>query len=252
MTTKDEGGLARQPNASIKYLPQKKMYDTLSNMLKPRLDTLPAAQQALWPELSATPKAFTLYGGTAIALRIGHRVSVDFDFFSQEPFSPITLHRSVPYLAGGVLQQSAPNTLTVRVERGGPVQVSFFGALGLGQVEPHEVVEGPQFQVASLVDLSGMKAATVTQRVEAKDYIDIHALLTQAKIPLEVMLSAAHIIYGDEASTLLMLKAISYHEEPALASLAKGMRQDLVNAVRAVDVTRLPALDAVRARKPRS
>jgi hypothetical protein len=46
----------------------------------PHLNTLLAPQRALWPELGATPGAFTLYGGTALALRIGHRTSIDFDF----------------------------------------------------------------------------------------------------------------------------------------------------------------------------
>ena len=47
---------------------------------QPRLDILPASQRTLWPELDATPDHFTLYGGTALALRLGHRQSVDFDF----------------------------------------------------------------------------------------------------------------------------------------------------------------------------
>src|SRR5262249_16343039 len=38
------------------------------SMLIPKLDILPAAQRELWPEISATPRNFTLYGGTAIAL----------------------------------------------------------------------------------------------------------------------------------------------------------------------------------------
>ena len=41
----------------------------------PKLDILPAAQRELWPEMSATPRNFTLYGGTAIALA----TSVDLD-----------------------------------------------------------------------------------------------------------------------------------------------------------------------------
>ena len=53
---------------------------------EPRFDVLPQEQKALWPELRAVPPAFVLYGGTALALRLGHRVSVDFDFFSSEPF----------------------------------------------------------------------------------------------------------------------------------------------------------------------
>jgi hypothetical protein len=48
----------------------------------PHLNLLPAPQRALWPELGATPGAFTLYGDTALVLRIGHRTSVDFDLFS--------------------------------------------------------------------------------------------------------------------------------------------------------------------------
>ena len=39
----------------------------------PRLDVLPEAQRRLWGELSAVPKEFTLYGGTALALHLGHR-----------------------------------------------------------------------------------------------------------------------------------------------------------------------------------
>ena len=45
---------------------------------QPRLDILPAAQRKLWCELGATPDHFTLYGRTALALRLGHRQSADF------------------------------------------------------------------------------------------------------------------------------------------------------------------------------
>lgn len=49
----------------------------------PRIDVLPTAQQRLWPLLRrAAGLGFVLYGGTAIGLRLGHRPSVDFDFFS--------------------------------------------------------------------------------------------------------------------------------------------------------------------------
>jgi hypothetical protein len=36
---------------------------------------------ALWPQLKNVPEQYVLYGGTAVALRYGHRNSVDFDFF---------------------------------------------------------------------------------------------------------------------------------------------------------------------------
>ncbi|MEI9902713.1 MAG: nucleotidyl transferase AbiEii/AbiGii toxin family protein [Asticcacaulis sp.] len=56
------------------------------------------AQQALWPELAAiTRLGFALYGGTAIALRLGHRVSVDFDFFHDRSLDKDSLYRQVPF-----------------------------------------------------------------------------------------------------------------------------------------------------------
>ena len=131
------------------------------------------------------------------------------------------------------------------------MQVSFFGRLRLGQVEAVENVEGPGFPVASLLDLSGMKAAVVTQRAEVKDYLDIHALMTQGKIPLPVMLSAASVIYAEEFNPLIALKAISYHDDPALAALPMSMRHDLVRAVKAVDLDKLPYLEATRKRPAR-
>lgn len=220
-------------------------------MLNPRLEILPQAQQTLWPELAQTPPDFTLYGGTAIALRLGHRFSVDFDFFSTRPFVPAALQESVPYLSGGTIRQSAANTLTVTVERGGPVQLSYFGGLRIGQVAAAETVAGPAFPVSSLLDLAGMKVAVVTQRAEAKDYLDIHALLTEGHIDLATMLAAAVVIYADEFNPLIALKAISYHDDPALTGLSPGLRRDLLAAIRATNAGSLPKLTAIRQREAR-
>jgi hypothetical protein len=50
---------------------------------EPRIDILPPAQKEIWPQLAPAPGlSFVLYGGTAVALHLGHRVSIDFDFFS--------------------------------------------------------------------------------------------------------------------------------------------------------------------------
>ncbi|HWF95289.1 MAG TPA: nucleotidyl transferase AbiEii/AbiGii toxin family protein [Xanthobacteraceae bacterium] len=223
-----------------------------STTFKPRLDILPPAQLRLWPELSDTPEDFTLYGGTAIALRLGHRPSADFDFFASTTFVPNALLRKVPYLKGATVRQSAPDKLTVTVDRDGPVQVSFFGGLGLGQVASAETAIGSGIKAASLMDLAGFKVAVVTQRAELKDYIDVHALLMKADIPLAEMLAAATIIYGTEFSPLLSLKALAYHQDPALGELPIDVRRDLTTAVRAVDPHHLPPLTALRKRPDRS
>ncbi len=63
-----------------------------------RLNVLPKPQQQLWHELSAVPPSFVLCGGTAIALHLGHRQSVDFDFFGRNRFDAKKMLASVPLL----------------------------------------------------------------------------------------------------------------------------------------------------------
>ena len=53
---------------------------------EPKLAHLPPAQLQIWPQLAPAPDlSFVLYGGTAVALQLGHRASIDFDFFSSKP-----------------------------------------------------------------------------------------------------------------------------------------------------------------------
>lgn len=195
-----------------------------------------------------TPAEFTLYGGTAIALRLGHRPSADFDFFSSQPFAPNRLLEDIPYLQGAEVQRSEPDTLTVLVDREGPVHLSFFGGLDLGQVLPAGVVAGPQFKVASLLDLAGMKVSVVTQRAELRDYVDVYTLLTEANIPLPKMLAAGAVIYGRQFNPLTALKALAYHDDASLTDLSPKMRQALIEAVQNVDPRQLPMLEAVKNR----
>jgi hypothetical protein len=93
----------------------------------PRLDILPPPQRRLWDELPTLPAGFTLYGGTAIALHLGHQQSVDFDFFGDRPLDPARLLTAIPFLAGATVPQREPDTLGCLVDRGGPVRLPFSG-----------------------------------------------------------------------------------------------------------------------------
>jgi nucleotidyltransferase AbiEii toxin of type IV toxin-antitoxin system len=205
--------------------------------LVPNLKTLPGPQRALWPELGDTPDVFTLYGGTGLALYLGHRTSIDFDFFSNSSFDPDQLTSAVPYLRGAERLQVSPNTLTCRVDRGGPVLVSFFGDLGLGQAAAREQVRDMRLYIASLLDIAATKAAVVQKRVEIKDYLDVDALL-RSGIDLATMLAAGKVVYGRRFNPLITLKALSYFED--LPGLPGDVKMRLTEAVSFVDVTRLP------------
>lgn len=75
-------------------------------MVVPNVGIMPPAQRRLWAELKDTPDFFVLYGGTALALRLGHRQSEDFDFFSNKPFQPSALLDNIAYLKNAEISQS--------------------------------------------------------------------------------------------------------------------------------------------------
>jgi hypothetical protein len=217
----------------------------------PRLEVLPASQRRLWTELSSVPHEFVLYGGTALALHLGHRSSVDFDFFGSRALAQPALETGISFLAGAKVIQRDTNTLSVIVDRGGPVKVSFFGVPKLPRLGPPHVAKDNGLQVASLLDLAGTKASVVQLRAEAKDYIDIDALMTLGKIGLPTALAAAQKLYGPSFNPQITLKALSYFDDGNLHDLPDSTKRRLVAAAREVDLDHLPALDSASQREVR-
>lgn len=207
---------------------------------QPQLHILPPPQRRLWDELGAVPAEFVLYGGTALALHLGHRVSEDFDFFGNLGFQPREIIARIPFLAGAPPLQQSPNTLTVVVDRGGPVRVSFFGLPSLARLHPPLVMSDNGLRLASLLDLAATKVAVVQQRAEAKDYLDISALLDDQRVDLPLALAAASAVYGPEFQPQITLKALSYFGDGNLSTLAPRIQQQLSRAARTVNLDRLP------------
>lgn len=207
----------------------------------PKLNILPEPQRAVWAELKATPKQFVLYGGTALALRLGHRVSEDFDFFTNATFVPESLLKRMPYLQGGKVVLLRENTLTCVLERQGPVAVSFFGELGLNRVADPDRAPDNGVWVASLMDIAGCKMAVVQRRAEAKDYRDIAALLENG-VDLSRALAAAKAIYGEQFEPDSTLRALNYFADGDLPSLPKSIQNALQTAARDVRLNELPRL----------
>jgi len=210
----------------------------------PHLEVLPAAQRRFWSELSAVPNEFVLYGGTALALHLGHRNSVDFDFFGKDALDVSKLEAAIPFLDGAKIIQREENTLTALVNRDGFIKVSFFGVPKLPRLAPHHVAGDNHLQVASLIDLAGTKASVLQVRAEAKDYLDIDALMRLGGIGLPTALAAAQRLYGTSFNPEITLKALSYFGDGNLRSLSEDIRDRLAAAAREVDLDHLPAIDA--------
>jgi hypothetical protein len=213
--------------------------------LSPRYEVLPSSQRILWPELATVARRFVLYGGTALALRLGHRASVDFDFFAHDPLDHRKLEREFPRLRGAETLQEDADSRTAIVHVGeGTVKVSFFGGIGFGRVGEPDVTDDGVLRVASLFDLAGTKIKVLLQRVEAKDYLDIAALLG-AKVSLGQIFAAARALFGPAFNPLVAQKTLTNFEGGDLGSLPDEVRRTLIlHAAREVASTPLAKLSA--------
>jgi hypothetical protein len=198
--------------------------------LEPKIDVLPPAQREIWPQLAPAPaESLVLYGGTAVALHLGHRHSLDFDFFSDAPLDKRRLRASFVFMGAARTIQEDPQTLVVSAKApSGLVRISFFGELNFGHVNPPLQTSDGVLLIASLEDLMATKLKAILDRAEAKDYRDIAAMLG-AGISLGRGLAAfAAMFAGDPA---LPLRALGYFKDGDLPSLPKA-DQDALRAAR--------------------
>ena len=210
------------------------------------LSVLPQAQLNIWPKLNRINPCFTLYGGTAIALQLGHRISIDFDFFSNRSFQSdeILAHLSSTFQVQEVFQ-SGNNLLTCSVESNDvPVLFSFFGNLGIGSLQKPLLQDPNNLKIASLEDLFVMKLKAILGRVEEKDFIDIAALL-RSKLSLEKALSGFAVIFPSQANPSILLRTLSYLDDERLKNLSSEDINRIQDAV--ANINDLPVVNLYHA-----
>ncbi len=211
----------------------------MKSTFKPTFSVLPSAQRILWPGLKPlAERSFVLYGGTAIALRLGHRFSVDFDFFCDQSLDRAYLTQVLPFLSHATVLQDLPQTFTVLVpvDVGAQqeyVKISFFGEIAFGRIGLPQYTEDGVLCVASLEDLMATKLKVLLQRIEVKDYQDIAAML-RADVSLEKGLAAARLFYGPAFQPSASLKAMVYFQGGDMDNLTYADKEVLISYASAV------------------
>jgi len=136
-------------------------------------EVLDEKRRELLPALGAFKEKFYLAGGTALALQIGHRVSIDFDFFTERDFENEEVYERVRTLFGQVSRtQESLGTLAVVIPD--DVRVSFM-RYRYPLLEP--CVDTEHLRLASLSDIGCMKFGAIVSRAELKDYVDLFFIL---------------------------------------------------------------------------
>ena len=129
-------------------------------------------QVALLPLVKQFKKEFYLVGGTAIALHIGHRRSIDFDLFKLGPLKPKSIIQTIsdfdfPY----IVTRRVTEQLNVNIHN---VKFTFFQYPF--KVRANENLEDI-LRLPTLIDLAAMKAYALGRRSKWKDYVDIYFIL---------------------------------------------------------------------------
>lgn len=208
------------------------------NTFTPHLEILPQPQREFWPQLRDMRNiGFVLYGGTAIALRLGHRQSIDFDFFRTAAFDADDLFHLLPILNNAQIIQQEENGLSLLIEPTGasarPIKISFFGNITFGRVGIPQLTDDGVLSVASLEDLMGTKLKVLLQRVESKDYRDIAALLAHG-MDLSEGLAFASALFAPNFPAGESLRALTYFEGGDLQTLSMQEKAILIKASQGV------------------
>lgn len=181
------------------------------------LEILTSNQVAVLEGLRALPGVgeFYLAGGTALALRYGHRRSVDFDFFRQDSFDGQRLRAAIEVAFSEVeWLPSGEQTLHVRLQR---VSASFF-RYPYPLLAPTEPTPWT-FGLASDADIAAMKLEAVAGRGARKDFVDLRLLCANG-LPLEEVFGFFEQKYGTSRTD-------RYHRLRALAFFDDAEQQPM-------------------------
>ena len=171
-------------------------------------DILDQKRSEILPFLFDFKNDFYLAGGTALALQLGHRDSIDFDFFSKNSFSTEEFFHKVEiiFLNHQVVKiQEAKDTLTLMVDS--KIKFSFFG-YQYKLMKP--LINENFFKMASIEDIACMKMSAIISRSVFKDYVDLYFIFQHFE--LAMLLNLANKKFPTIDSNLV-LKSLVYFED---------------------------------------
>lgn len=154
-------------------------------------------------------KGFYLVGGTALALQIGHRLSVDFDLFSFDELPPNLLQRikRVFPVSSIVVTYRAPEQLDILVNN---IKTTFFHY-------EYSVVDSfvihQDVCLASILEIAAMKAFAVGKRLAYKDYVDWYFLLKEEYVELQDVIPFCQKKFGNDFNDRLFLGQLASLED---------------------------------------
>jgi len=179
-------------------------------VVRVREDVLPPGAAAVAEALARWPgiARFYLTGGTALALHLGHRRSRDLDFFTRVPVD------ALPEIAGEreVLGRFPGAEVLLRAREQVVWRLGGVAVTLLAYPFPHRFAfhDWRGLAVADPREVALQKAYVLGRRAQARDYVDLHAVLTAGLLDLDALVRLAAETYGEAFSARLFLQQLTY------------------------------------------
>lgn len=155
----------------------------------------------------ASEKNLYLAGGTALALQLGHRLSVDLDFFSQEDLDTKKLKKDLSE-SGFKYKINNETTGTLELVMD-DVKISFM-EYRYPLLKDFEIFE--KNKLASVLDIAAMKVTAISSRGSKKDFVDIWMILQKYE-PVEIFDAVRKKYQNANYSTAHLLKSLTYFKD---------------------------------------
>jgi len=171
-------------------------------------EILTEEQIKLLPLVEKFSKDFGLVGGTAVALQIGHRRSIDFDLFSLEEFSNAKIRKKIVKDSWkiGKAYKDEDGQFTFFVNN---VQFTFFHY-------PFKIKFSKSFKdilkMPDLLTLGAMKAYALGRRAKWKDYVDLYFIINKYH-SIEKIVKKSKEIFKGEFNERIFREALSYFND---------------------------------------
>ena len=164
-------------------------------------------QVELLPYLKAFHRSFYLVGGTAVALHIGHRRSIDFDLFTHAQLNKSRIKAKlmhIPFSQIPVFEDFDQLHLLIN-----NVKLTFFS---YPWSVLHPINVGSIFSIPSLLSLAAMKAFALWRRAKWKDYVDLYFILHDY-FTMQEICKEAEKIFNQQFSEKLFRQQLAFHKD---------------------------------------
>lgn len=172
-----------------------------------RKEILTDEQLKFLPMLKSFSDDFNLVGGTAMALHIGHRRSIDFDLFTDKDFNNLSVQKKVKKYAGieGLLVRGVDELTFVA----GGVKFTFFRYPY--KIEYSENLDNI-IKLPDVLTLSAMKAFSLGRRAKWKDYVDLYFVMKE-RHGLNEIVNKAEMIFSSEFNEKTFRAQLAYFDD---------------------------------------